>query len=182
MSRFVSDHTTGEILNSVELHKEDVEKFKERYQELLRESRSIGVPLNIRLKTIKNKEITLANVKEGYDFLKTYTVAMRLVMENFDLQPMSLAFIAMFTPYIEFPYNHIMIGGNFPDRVALGEKLKVKRNKLFEIIKELEYYEIIKCENFGKKVIIYFNPFLYNRGLVAEDTYILFKDSSFNPY
>lgn len=75
-----------------------------------------------------------------------------------------------------------MIDGECPSIEKLCEVFDVKKTKLYETLKELEQYEIIKRKKINGKLVIYINPFLHSTGLVHEDTYKMFKDSGYNPY
>jgi hypothetical protein len=107
---------------------------------------------------------------------------LKMLYKEQDLSIHALAFIAMFSAYIYFPKNHLIVDSQNPNIDKLCEMLKVKKSKMFEILKELENKYIIKRVKNGKDLIIYFNPFLFCSGGVAhKDTYELFKFNPYNP-
>ena len=93
----------------------------------------------------------------------------------------SLAFISKFMGHVNFPENLLMIDHECPTIEELAELMGCKRNKMSEILKELEYYDVIKKIKVGNKNYIYFNPQLISSGKkINSETYSLFRDSIFN--
>jgi hypothetical protein len=176
------DLETGEITNTKELHSDEKEQLRELFLKIQTDSKNLGIPLNVKLQTIKKTQYAVIPIKENFEFVKSFHVELDKYYSKINLSIYSLAFIARFSPCIEFPFNHIKIDNDFPSGDLLAKKLNIGRNKLFEALNELEFFNIIKREKFGKQSVIYFNPFLYSRGLVLESTYELFKGSIFNPY
>lgn len=73
------------------------------------------------------------------------------------------------------------MNGKHPNQDEMCEFLRIGRTKLNSILKELEYYDVIKRVKINGKTYIYINPFLVCTGLLAVDTYKLFEKSIYNP-
>ena len=177
----VVDISTGEVIQVNDI-KQLMTNSQDKYVSNVNgELISLGLEPKYKLIKYKSIDYNCVVVKEKYTFNKTFRVELRCVMNN-NLSLGSLAFIARFEPYISFPSNTIVIDSRHPSLDDYKDKLKVGRNKIYEILKELEYYDVIKRVKLNGEYIIYFNPFLYASGFVTEkSTYDLFKISTYNP-
>lgn len=176
------DRHTAEVINLNEIIDAKSKAYRKGFAELRKEASILGVPVPFTLKLIRNVDYKIVQIKEGYLFNKMFRIDLQAFFKNSDLDVYSLAFIARFTPFIVYPQNYLVINGSFPTEKELSPLLKIKPRKLSSVLRELEYYEVIRRKKDGTKNVIYFNPFLFCSGVVIDlDTYNLFADSIFNP-
>jgi hypothetical protein len=179
----IVDLKTGEIVDLEQIKQAIEISLYDKYIESAQTLIELNQDVNFRLVTAKNGEsYSCVNVKEGYHFVKVFKVDVRRMLETFKPSHYARSFIYTFLSYVHFPTNSIVIDGECPSIEKLCEVFDVKKTKLYETLKELEQYEIIKRKKINGKLVIYINPFLHSTGLVHEDTYKMFKDSGYNPY
>jgi hypothetical protein len=178
------DLTTGEKITDREVLKEIIREHKDELQDIQQLASELGISPKYIISTKKYGESRCVVIKDGYHHFVGYRVDLKnLFNQGNKLSIPSLAFIARFSPYILFPQNCLVINEKNPTTAVLWEELGVKKSTMYEILGELKKFDIIKMVRQGRENIIYFNPFLYCAGnVVLEETYQLFKDSSFNPY
>lgn len=177
------DIETGEIVNLKEIQASKKKKIQDDFATLQADSTLTGIPLNLRLITIKGRDYGCIPIKKNYQFNKIFQTELKDIFDATNLDIGSLGFLTRFTPYIYFPENYLLIDGKIPTLETLWTKLNIKKRKLILILKELEFYDFIKRVKVGRNNIIYINPFLYcSGGSVSIETFKLFKESLFNPY
>jgi hypothetical protein len=175
------DQYSGEKIDPEDLMNAHYKKAKENLAQAAEIARLSNIPFSTRLVKHKNVEYHVAAVKPKFKFNKIFESSMKDLFEDKNLDVYSLAFLGRFTPYIVFPQNYLVLENEFPTIEKIGEILKIKRQKVNEILKELEYLEIIKRVKRGRNNIIFFNPFLYASGLDIEIATIqLFENSLFS--
>jgi hypothetical protein len=179
----IIDLKTGEIVDLKQIKQVIEMSLYDKYIESAQTLIELNQDVNFRLVTAKNGEsYSCVNVKEGYHFVKVFKVDVRRMLETFDISLSTRGFIYTCLAYLHFPTNSIVIDGECPSIEKLCSICKIGKSKLYEILKELEQYEIIKRKKVNGQMVIYMNPFLHSTGLVHEDTYKMFKDSGYNPY
>ena len=173
----IIDITTGEVIRKesfAEKQKEDFEKTRRVMQEL-------GIEQQYNLTSISKDKDEYKNllIKKNYTFNKVFRTEMRKLMRNkeFKLSLGAKGFIAHYQNFLLFPENSILVENERPTIESMKEDLGVGTNKIHNILKELEQYEIIKRVMLGNKFIIYFNPFIICGGYVTSETYDMFKKS-----
>ena len=133
---------------------------------------------------VNGREYEVVSVKRNHEFNKIFRVEVRNIMLRKDnkLSIHAKATIATLECFITFPSNCVLVDGKIPSREKLCDLVGVGKSKMYDILKELEYYEIIKRQKESGGVAIYFNPFLYCSGkVVQKTTYDLFKNSMYKP-
>jgi hypothetical protein len=173
--------STGEIINPKDLINANINKSKESLDNAREIAREFDIPLDAKIVRHKNVEYHVATVKPKFKFNKIFESSLQGIFDDKKLDVYSLAFLGRFTPYIVYPQNYLIVENDFPTVVKLAEILGIKRNKMEKVLKELEYYEIIKRVKKGVQNWIYFNPFLYASGGVIEITTVrLFEKSLYS--
>lgn len=176
------DLDTGEIIDNKEIISAIETKRNENFISATDEMMSFGYNDFDRIVKYKGVEYPCVTVKKNYTFGKVFRVAIREIMRDGKLSLNARAFIATFEPYISFPYNNIIINSQYPSQKDVEDMLGLKRASVYNILKELEMYDIIKRVKANNSNIIYFNPFLYaSGGIIHSDTFKLFEKSVFNP-
>jgi len=176
------DIETGECnsrTNFLKLEKEEQQTAVEEKNKKLIELDSFPSKLVL----FKGAEYDTKTIKKNNQFSKIFRVEVRKLMmdKDRDLSIYARATIATLEGFISFPSNRVVINSSTPTLEELQKLIKVGRTKLYNIFKELEYYDIIKRKKEGNISVIYFNPFLYCAGKLVEiETYNMFKDSVFN--
>lgn len=179
----IYDTSTGEILDKKELKLAAEIKIKETSRAITREMIDMGIYLDVRVvRDTFGEEYNSINIKENYEFNKIYRVELMKLFNEIQLDAISYAFLGRFTPCLHFPSNSLMLNGTHPSQVEMADAMGIGKTKLNEVLKQLEFYNIIKREKINGKLYIFFNPFLYSTGVVSLDTVRLFKESVFNPY
>lgn len=110
-------------------------------------------------KYILLKEKTTTTVNPGY-FNRSFRENNIAALDKYNLSVYALGFLRRFECYIKNKNNCIMFDKNIPTTKQLCEKLNVGRTKMSEILNELESKGFIKRAHDGKRMIIYFNPYL----------------------
>lgn len=129
---------------------------------------------------VKNKHgqsFHVINVKEGYDFVKTFKVEARELLREIDLSLNACGFMYKAINYIHFPSNTVVIDYETPDIEKMCKVFKIKRTNLYKILKELEQKGVIIRKKVNGQSVIYINPLLHSCGLVDVDVYHMFIDS-----
>ena len=173
----IIDITTGEIVQK-ELF---AEKQKKDFENTRRVMQELGIEQQYNLTKISKDKDEYENlmIKKNYTFNKVFRTEMRKLMKNdeFKLSLGAKGFIAHYQNFLLFPENSIIVDDERPTIESMKEDLDVGTNKIHNIIKELEKYEIIKRVILGNKFIIYFNPFLICGGYVSSENYEMFRKS-----
>jgi len=164
----------------VAIHQEVMEHAKAGNEEL----RKLGLRGDIRT-TVNTRRATNSHrisIKTDYDFNKLFRVGLgELMMEN-KLSKNALCVIGTLSSSVTFPTNAINLHSSYPAFEDLRAPIGMIPAPLKKALAELEDFEIIKRTREGGQYALYFNPFLICAGkLVEKDTYLLFKDSSYNP-
>lgn len=129
----------------------------------------------------KGQEYKCVQIKNDYEFNKIFSVALRDFLSKNKISVASTHFLFCSLPYISFPLNTLVINGKNPNLDSLKKLLGFKKTSIYKIFKELESLFLIKKIKLNGCTIIYFNPFLIcSGGIVAEETYQLFKESEYN--
>jgi hypothetical protein len=173
---------TGEMIDFDEIKKAKLEKIQNDYTQLKKECNFFGKILPIKIIRLNGVRYSCVSVKKDYNFNKMFRSDLKMLYKNQNLSIHALAFIGLFSTFIYFPKNNLIVDSQNPNIEKLCEMMKVKRSKMFEILKELEEKYIIKRSKNGKDLIIYFNPFLFcSGGVIHNDTYELFRYNPYNP-
>lgn len=176
------DVDTGEIIDDKQIIKAVAFKRNENFISATNTMIELGYKDVDRIVKYKGVEYPCVTIKEKYTYGKVFRVALREIMKDGKLSLNARAFIATFEPYISFPYNSIIVNAQYPSQQEIEDMLGLKRASVYNILKELEMYNIIKRVKANNKSVIYFNPFLYaSGGIIHSDTYKLFENSVFNP-
>jgi hypothetical protein len=170
---------TGELIDPKDYIKENLDCARELLLEANKTARDHDIKFKARIVNDKERIYLLTNVKEGFDFRKIMYVSVQGLFKN-KLSIYSKAFIGQFTAYLSFPDNLIKIDKRCPSIEDFAELMGVGKNKIYEILKELEKFEVVKREKNGKGILVYFNPYLYSVGLVDLETVKLFMGSIYN--
>ena len=105
-----------------------------------------------------------------------------MLREHNKLSIHARATIATLEGLIVFPSNCVIIDGNIPTYKCLQDIVGIGKSKMYDVLNELEYNEIIKRQKESGRIAIYFNPFLYSSGkVVTKTTHDMFIDSIYNP-
>jgi hypothetical protein len=167
-SEQIVDVPTGEILSEdFELLKRSKQNLKLIYEHVKKAYADNGESIGLELRILKGIQYIVVSPKTKCPFNQMYQDDLKKIFESKKLTIFTLAYLARFTPYIKFPENFLVIENHIPNQDELAESLSVRRNKIAEAEKELEYHEIIKKVKSGNNRIVYFNPFLYTAGLVV---------------
>lgn len=178
----IIDKDTGEIIDNKEIINAKEIKRNENFIIATEELVQLGYDGVDRIVKYKGIKYPCVTIKEKYTFGKVFRVALREIMKNGKLSLNARAFIATFEPYISFPYNNIIINSQYPSQKDIEDMLGLKRASIYNILKELEMYDIIKRIKVNNSCIICLNPFLYaSGGIIHSDTFRLFEKSVFNP-
>jgi len=178
--RGIENTTTGELIEPDDYIKHNLENAKQ----LILDARTVAIefekPFNVKIVDRKSSNPGLrVPIKHNnkYHFQKVFqSCAQYLFTQN--LKMSTKAFIAQFINYINYPYNYIEINDKNPTIKELSEIMKVKMDKIYEILKELGYHDVIKRIKSGKNNLIYFNPYIYCGGKeVVFETAVLFRNS-----
>jgi hypothetical protein len=173
---------TGEIIAKKKYRKAIEEHVSEKFEEVYSASIELGEKLDLVLsKDKRGNNYSSMKVKEEYEFVKVFTVSKREVKKSNNLSKISKAAWFDLEEEIHFPTNTIVISGKSPSMEDLCEYLDLKKSKLYEVLKELENADLIKREKINGQIVIYVNPYLFNRGFVDYDTIQMFKGSGYNP-
>ena len=173
---------TGEIIKFEDIKKAKEERILNEYKDMVDDLSTLGFRTDYQLLKYRNKNYSVVNIKNDFEFNKEFRVELRDVMRSKMLSKNARCFLGTITPFISFPTNTIITDGENPSIKDLKEITDMGTNVIYKTLKELEDYKIIKRENINSNLIIYINPFLYCGGYCVEkDTYELFKDTSYNP-
>lgn len=176
------DVETGEIISTNKIKKALEDHLHNEFEKAYYKSTEVGKKLGLVLsKDKRGNNYQTMKVKEEYEFVKVFTVSKRELKKSNNLSKISKAAWFDLEEEIHFPTNTIVIGGKTPSMEDLCEFLDLKKSKLYEVLKELESADLIKREKINGQIVIYVNPYLFNRGFVDYDTIQMFKDSSYNP-
>lgn len=176
------DIETGEIISTKKINKALEEHLHNEFEKVYAESINIGEKFSMTLsKDKRGINYQTMKVKEEYEFVKVFTVSKRELKKTNNLSKISKASWFDLEEEIHFPTNTIVINGKSPSMEDLCEFLDLKKSKLYEVLKELENADIIKREKINGQIVIYVNPYLFNRGFVDYDTIQMFKGSGYNP-
>jgi hypothetical protein len=178
----VCNMITGEIVSEKQATKELNKEIHDKYIEVASNAAQIGAKVDYYIaKDKRGKQYSSEKVKEEYEFVKVFTVSKREIKKSNNLSKIAKAAYFDLESEISFPTNTIIIDGDTPSIEQLCEFLDLKKSKLYEVLKELENAELIKRKKINGQLVIYINPFLYNRGYVDIHTIEIFKNSKFNP-
>ena len=176
----IVDKLTGEVIALDEIANIISQRNKELVEQNNKTILELGLTPDYAL--IKNNgiEYPVKKIKEKYEFNKIFRGEVKNVMTNEEIK-LSLgarAFIGTYSPFVTFPMNNVIVDNQYLSIESIMHTLEIGKNKTYEILKELESYEIIKRIKMGKQNNIFFNPFLYCAGgVVHKDTYEMFKKS-----
>lgn len=180
--------------NSYYIDEEKLRKDEEDYiqqgKELVRKSEELQIPLKGKYIRKKASKKTLERVKSrDTSYISFYQVELLSLFDDaakseaHKIGKWELAFLTRFIGYLEFPSNRLIIDGFFPSVEELCSLMGCKENKLYEILRNLEYFEIIKKQKSGRQSLIYFNPYIISTGIsVNKATCEMFKGTMFNRF
>lgn len=178
----IVDTHTGELVDVNEIKRtleEDLIDIKNKNTRIMAE---LGIPIEIKLVRDKTGEpYETLIVKENHEFNKIFRGDVNDMFEHSDLSIEAAGFLGRFSSKLHFPSNSILLDGKHPNQEEMCEYLRIGRTKLNSILKELEFYDVIKRVKMNGKTYIYVNPFLYSTGRLSIDTYRLFAKSAYNP-
>lgn len=178
------DTHTGEVLDLNDILRARLEKHKEELIETAEIAKEAGTSFHYRFSTGELKSSNNVSIKKkgNYHFNKVFVEDMNFLFEYFEVSVYALAFISRFSSCITFPDNQLVIKNKIPTVQDLADIMGLKsRMKMQEILNELEALTVIKRVKEGKQKAIYFNPFLICKAVVSAKTYMLFKDTIFDP-
>lgn len=178
----IIDISTGEIISKKDIIQAHKEHLFEDFQLMMEDSFELNENVDIRIIKCRGASYNCTSIKEKYTFNKQFRGDLKVLYSDVNLSVYAHGFISRFSPFLDFPYNNIIIDNKNPSVETLYEMLNVKKTKMFEILKELEKNDVIKRVRQAKEIVIYFNPFLICSGAMVHcDTYKLFENSVFNP-
>lgn len=175
---------TGELLTEEDFHELFSDDISNKLLDYKRACKEVGALPQLGINKLQGAVYAVVPVKNKHKFNKVFEVDMReLILKGKTLTTNEFAFIGCFTSFITFPTNEIKVNNEYLTIEEIGKLIGVGKNAMSTTIKNLEKNEIIKVVKRHKlPPIIYFNPFLTCGGKVVEyDTYMLFRDSIFNP-
>lgn len=174
---------TGELITEDEFHELFSEDLSNKLKDYKKACREVGELPKLGINKLQGSVYAVVPIKNKHKFNKVFEVDMREIINAKTLTTNEFAFIGCFTSFITFPTNEIKVNNEYLTIEEIGKMIGVGKNAISTTLKNLEKNEIIKVVKRHKlPPIIYFNPFLNCGGKVVEyDTYMLFRDSVFNP-
>lgn len=174
---------TGEIVKKKEIKKALQAELAEHMLDNDIELQKLGESLGLRIVPDKRgAKFSVLNVKEDYEFVKVFKVALREALSTNTLSKAAKSAFLDFQTQTNFPTNTIVRNGQTPSTEQLCEWLDLKKSSLYNVLKELEDCEFILRKKINGQTVIYINPFIYCCGLVDHETIKLFEFSQYNPY
>jgi hypothetical protein len=180
----ILDSQTGELLTEEDFHGIFSEELSNKISEYKKACRDIGELPQLGINKLQGVVYAVVPIKNKHKFNKVFEVDMReLILKGKTLTTNEFAFIGCFTSFITFPTNEIKVNNEYLTFEEIGKMIGIGKNAVSTMLKNLEKNEVIKIVKRHKlPPIIYFNPFLNCGGKVVEyETYMLFRDSIFNP-
>jgi len=175
----VTDLETGEQLSRKVGHAILNQKIKDDHKSNVEMMLELDGDVETRLvKNKHGKSFNAINVKKGYDFVKTFKVELREIVDESSLSLDACGFMYKMINHLHFPSNSIVIDYSNPSIDKLCEVVKVKKSKLYKILKELEEEQFIIRTKIDGDLIIYINPLLHSCGLVDTKVYNMFVELS----
>lgn len=177
------NETTGEIISKKEFHKVFGEDIEGKISDYVNMCMDLETLPRFEIRSIRQSNYAVMPIKEKYEFNKVFRMDMKFIMQRENLSKNELAFIGMFTCWLKFPTNDIVVDNKYLTLQEIGDMIGMSRNTVSKTIKLLEQKDIVKMVVRHKMPpVIYFNPFLVSTGKVVEySTYKMFKDSVYRP-
>jgi hypothetical protein len=179
----IIDSDTGELITEDDFHEIFSEDIYTKLQDYKKACRDTGQLPQLGINKLQGVKYACFPVKNKHKFNKVFEVDMKELIMAKTLTTNEFAFIGCFTSFITFPTNEIKINNEYLTFEEIGKMIGIGKNAISTTLKNLEKNEVIKVIKRHKlPPIIYFNPFLICGGKVVEyETYMLFRDSIFNP-
>jgi hypothetical protein len=180
----ILDSETGELITEEQFHNLFSDDINNKLIDYKKACKEVGQMPQIGISKLQGSVYTVVPIKNKHKFNKVFEVDMReLILKGKSLTTNEFAFIGCFTSFITFPTNEIKVNNEYLTFEEIGKMIGIGKNAVSTMLKNLEKNEVIKVVKRHKlPPIIYFNPFLNCSGKVVEyDTYMLFRDSIFNP-
>jgi hypothetical protein len=181
----LADGETGELITKAEaediIHEEALSNTDEKNKELF----DLGLRPNITTKItrLRGQDYTTVKIKKGFVFNKAFREGLKCVIKNDGLSKNARCIIGTLIGFVTFPTNAIKVDGKYPEVDDLLDLTGMSQATYKDTLNELESHEVLKRVRDGHLSVIYFNPFLVCGGsIVALETYLLFKDSVYNPH
>jgi hypothetical protein len=179
----IVDSQTGELITEDDFHNKFSEELSEKLRNYKKACRDVGKLPQLGINKLQGVVYAVVPIKNKHKFNKVFEVDMRELIMAKTLTTNEFAFIGCFSSFITFPTNEIIVNNEYLTFEEIGKMIGVGKNAVTTTLKNLEKNEVIKVVKRHKlPPIIYFNPFLTSSGKVVEyETYMLFRDSIFNP-
>ena len=174
---------TGELITEEDFHK----TFKDDIATKLKEYRNICDDVEelpqFGIRKLQGSTYACFPIKNKYQYNKVFRGDMRELLKSGLLTKNELAFVGFFTSFITFPTNEIKMDNEYLTFEEMGKMIGIGKNAVATTLINLEKNEVVKVVKRHKlPPVVYFNPFLFCSGKVVEyETYMLFRDSGFNP-
>jgi hypothetical protein len=179
----IVDTETGEVLTKKRAKQKILDDVLEKNKEANEKIVELGLSGNIKSELISHRgqNYNVTAVKEDFEFNKIFRVELRELIATNKLNKNARCIIGTLCGFIFFPTNAIIVNGRNPSFDEYLKLIGMSPVTLKKAFAQLEYYEVIKRVTSNGQYIIYFNPFLICGGrLVTVETYLLFKDSTYN--
>jgi hypothetical protein len=173
------DSETGELIDPKDYIKENLDCARDSIFNANQAASKYDINFRVRILRQRDRAYLVTNVKKDFDFQKIMQVSVQALFDN-KMSIYSKAFIGQFTPFLYFPDNYVKVGKNFPSIEEYSKLMGVGKNKIYEVLNELEKFEVVKRGKGGQGILVYFNPYLYSVGLVDMDTVKMFAGSIYN--
>jgi hypothetical protein len=179
----ICSRLTGEIVPKDVFRDLMGNTLADQVDDYINQHKLLGIEPKFTIHKFKKGIFPCVSIKKNFVFNKIFRVKTREIMLEGKLKANSWAFIGAFQNFIEFPTNEIMINNQHLTLEELGQMIGLGKNKISKVVKELEYYDVIKVVTRHKlPPVIYFNPFLFCAGKVVHSyTYSMFQDSIYSP-
>ncbi|PKR82608.1 hypothetical protein [Heyndrickxia camelliae] len=174
---------TGELISEEDFHNIFHEEITNKLNDYKKACRDIEKLPQLGIRKLQGSLYACFPIKNKYQYNKVFRGDMRELLKTGLLGKNELAFIGCFTSFIDFPTNAIIVDKEYLTLEEMGRMIGVGKNAMTSTLDNLEKNEVVKVIKRHKlPPVVYFNPFLHCAGKVVEyDTYMLFKDSIFNP-
>lgn len=165
-------------------------QYAEGFKALEKESEQKGIPTKGRYskKGVPSKNRKRVKSKDTV-FTVVYRVELGMLIDASNesnkkkIGKWELAFILRSLQFLDYPSNQLIINNMPPTIDELAVMMGCKANKISEILRNLEYFDVIKKRKAGRNVFIYLNPFFSNSGIdTTKETYYMFSDSIYNKF
>lgn len=167
--KYILNIETGEVLGHSLIAKRE-KQLKSHMKELEKDAALVGMPLKSKL-TVKRANSNLTNIRKGTPYVSTFKNDFIEILLK--LEPLDRAILMMLICYIQYPSNMVEVNKEPPTIATLSKLSGTEENflserKVKEVLKRIEYYDVIKRVRIYRKTLIYFNPKYFASGTLIE--------------